>query len=312
MLKAIGDFRLYVVAFDDKCLEILRSEKYEKMIVISLAEFETPELLNVKSKRTRAEYAWTCSSWSIRYVLEQYNEPICTYIDADMMFFSSPQSVFDDMYEKNNSVIIVPHRYENDEEEKKNHDLYGSYCVQFNTFVNNDEGMKVLRWWSDRCLEWCYYAVPGTTEWYGDQKYLNVFPEKFDGVYICNHFGVGLAPWNTKLVDYAGMNNHIKVKKTGELFPIVIYHYENVAFLTRNIINVSSRTKEKKLHEILYDNYVNMIVSKRKEIKQKYNFEIPRLRRTVTNNFFVKLYQKYLAPIRRIKQLSDLYWVKEK
>lgn len=85
-----------------------------------MKEFETPELLKVKTERTRAEYCWTCSSWSIKYVLEKYKEKVCTYIDADMMFFSNPQDVFDQMYARNCSIIIVPHRFESEEEEKEN------------------------------------------------------------------------------------------------------------------------------------------------------------------------------------------------
>ena len=309
MVKHIGEFKLYVFAFDDKCYEILKSENYDNMVVIPLSEFETDDLLRVKKERTRAEYCWTCSSWSIRHVLEHYNEPICTYIDADMAFFSSPQPVFDDMKRKKCSIIIVPHRYETEGEEKKNHDLRGSYCVQFNTFVNNEDGRKALKWWSDKCLEWCYYSVPGTTEWYGDQKYLNVFPEKFDGVYICNHYGVGLAPWNNKLVDYYD-DTSIRVKKTREVFPIVIYHFESVAFLTKHIINANSHTNSKLLRQALYDQYIKEIIDKRKYIKEKYNHEIVKLRRVVTSNPLMKVYQKYFAPIRRIRRLSDLYWIK--
>ena len=65
--------------------------------------------------------------------------------------------------------------------------MVGSYCVEFNTFVNDNNGREALNWWADQCLNWCYYAVTGTTEWYVDQKYLYVFPKKFKGVMICNH-----------------------------------------------------------------------------------------------------------------------------
>lgn len=33
--------------------------------------------------------------------------------------------------------------------------------------------------------------------------------KKFKGVMICNHYGVGLAPWNTKLVEPAGIINNV-------------------------------------------------------------------------------------------------------
>lgn len=316
MCETLKEFKLYVFAFDEKCKVILKNEQKhrDKLIVISLEEFETEELKRVKIERTKAEYCWTCSPWIIKYVFEKYHESICTYIDADMMFFSSPQSVFDDMRKKKNSVIIVPHRFRTLEEEKKAADTVGSYCVEFNTFLNDEKGMAVLNWWAAKCLEWCYYAIPGTTEWYGDQKYLNRFQELFEGVYVCNHFGVGIAPWNVNLISYKEVDRNIpiiQVKKSGEIFPIVLYHFESVSFLTKHVLNVSSHMWSKKLHRVTYDVYVCRIVQARNYLREKYGFVIPYSRRVVTNNPIMRFYQLYLGPIRRIKHFKDLYWVNE-
>lgn len=313
MQKCMNDFKLYVFAFDERCEDILRAENLDHMIVVGMKEFESKELLEVKSQRTRAEYCWTCSPWVIKYVIEHFGEGICTYIDADMMFFSSPQCVFDDMRSQHCSSIIVPHRFENEQEEKKAYDTVGAYCVEFNTFVNDKNGMEALNWWADQCLKWCYYAVPGTTEWYGDQKYLNVFPQKFQGVYICNHWGVGAAPWNVALLektDKSGEVPYVFVKQTKEEVPIIIYHYENVSFLSKHILHVSSRIKSKELRDELYKPYVQRIIDERKYIEDKYKFSIPKVRRVVTKNPLMVIYQKYISPIRRVKHLADLYWIK--
>lgn len=315
MVKCMGKFKLYIFAFDLRCEEILRKEKLDNAIIVGMKEFETPKLLKIKEERTRAEYCWTCSSWSIKYVLEKFKENICTYIDADMLFFSNPQGVFDEMHSKNCSTIIVPHRFKNAEEEKKAYDSVGAYCVEFNTFVNDKNGKEALDWWADQCLKWCYYAVPGTTEWYGDQKYLNVFPDKFMGVMICDHYGVGLAPWNTKLVDSAGIINgvpNIRVKSSGITFPVIIYHFESVGFLTNHIIHAPSGIKSKELHHNIYDVYIRILISKRKYIEDKYGYKMSKKRRVVTKNILMRLYQKYILPIRRIKSLSDLYWINSK
>lgn len=313
MCEHMPQFKLYVFAFDDICERILKQENLKNMIVVGMKDFETKELLEVKKDRTKAEYCWTCSSWSIKYVIDHYNEPICTYIDADMMFFSNPQCIFDQMREKNCSTIIVPHRFKTKEAEQKAHNEVGSYCVEFNTFVNDTNGKEALNWWAEKCLEWCYYAVPGTTEWYGDQKYLNVFPDKFKGVMICNHYGMGIAPWNIGLVEEVEYINNIptiKVKVTGEIYPIVLYHFESVGFLTKHILHAPSGIKTKNLHHDVYDNYVKRIIKKRKYIEEKYEFEIPKARRIVTKNILMKIYQRYISPIRRIKSINDLYWIR--
>ena len=313
MEKHISEFKLYVITFDDICYKVLKKENYPRLIPISLEEFETEDLLRVKRERTRAEYSWTCSSWAIKYVLEHFDEPICTYIDADMCFFSSPQVVFDEMKKKDCSIIIVPHRFKSIKAEKEAHDEVGSYCVEFNTFKNDEKGNQALSWWAERCLEWCFYTIPGTTEWYGDQKYLNVFPEKFDGVMVCNHYGVGLAPWNINLVDYCGCDLEIpmiKVKSTGEIFDVIIHHFENVSFLSRHVLHSSSRTSSKEIHQFIYDPYIKELVKYRSYIEKKYNITLSRNKRVVTKSPLMRLYQKYISPFRRVKHIKDLYWVK--
>ena len=54
----------------------LKDREIKNIIIVGMKEFETPELLKVKEERTRAEYCWTCSSWSVKYVLEKYGEKI--------------------------------------------------------------------------------------------------------------------------------------------------------------------------------------------------------------------------------------------
>ena len=85
------DFHLYVFAFNDECFSVLKSLYLANMTVISLPEFEDEELLKVKPTRSRGEYCWTCSSSTILYVLDNYDVDHCTYIDADLYFFASPQ-----------------------------------------------------------------------------------------------------------------------------------------------------------------------------------------------------------------------------
>ncbi len=313
MERFLGDFRLYIFAFDEKCLDILRKEELPRAVVVSLEEFETPGLLEAKKTRTRAEYCWTCTPWTIKHVLERYGEEICTYIDADMRFFSSPQPVFDRLRDRGDSVIIVPHRFGSPESERAAYERTGMYCVEFNTFRNNADGREALDWWAERCLEWCYYAVPGTTQWYGDQKYLNVFPEKFRGVMVCDHFGVGFAPWNIRLADYVRTDDGVPVireKSTGDEYPVVLYHFENVVFLTGHILHVSSRTDSREMHEAIYAPYVKELMENRKYVEKKYGFRISKAKRVVTRNPLMAIYQKYISPFKRVKHLYDLYWIR--
>ena len=302
------EFRLYVFAFDDRCREILEKESLDHMTVVSLAEFETPELLKVKAERTRAEYCWTCTPWTIRYVLEHYGEDSCTYIDADMMFFSSPDPIFQDMRQKNCSVLITPHRFGNTPKDRQTEAHVGTYCVEFNTFLNNEDGRRALNWWADRCLDWCFYAPAGTSEWYGDQKYLEVFPKEFSGVYICNHYGAGIAPWNASQLRLVPGTGEVEVTAAGERYPVVFCHFATIMHLTQNWVNVNSGVKDPALHRFLYDTYMDAIRQERAYLKETYALELY-VRRRVTRNPLYAFYQQFLSPLLHLRRLSDLYHI---
>ena len=97
MTKVMGNFKLYILAMDEKCEEILKSMNLSNIIVISLKEFEDNELLEIKTKRARAEYCWTCTASLIDYVLKNYNETYCTYVDSDLYFYENPQILIGEM-----------------------------------------------------------------------------------------------------------------------------------------------------------------------------------------------------------------------
>jgi hypothetical protein len=103
-LQNVSSFHLYVVAFDDKCYDYLKNASLPDLTVISLNEFEDESLLKIKNGRSVAEYCWTCTSSVILYCLKKYGLPSCTYLDADMLFYSDPQILLDEM--GSNSILI--------------------------------------------------------------------------------------------------------------------------------------------------------------------------------------------------------------
>src|SRR5688500_636594 len=107
--KHCPDFHFYIFAFDKTSDTILRQLALRNVTVISLDEFEDERLLAVKSDRSKGEYCWTCTSSTIYYCITQFNLEHCTYIDADLYFFSNPNVLVDEMGD--NAVLITEHRY---------------------------------------------------------------------------------------------------------------------------------------------------------------------------------------------------------
>lgn len=227
LFRECHSFHLFVFAFDDKCCDFLTRNNFPCLTVVSLNEFEDSELLAVKKTRSSGEYCWTCTPSIIRYVFNNYFVDNCTYLDADLYFFSSPQILIDEVGD--NSIMITEHRY------TKMYDMTetsGKYCVQFVFFRNDEKGRLALEWWRNACLEWCYSRVEDGK--FGDQKYLDDWCTRFEGVCELQHLGGGVAPWNMQQYTFKKKNKKIygTVNVTKKTFEVVFYHFHSLSFYT--------------------------------------------------------------------------------
>jgi SAM-dependent methyltransferase len=214
-------FRLRVFCMDKESERILRGLALPHMTIVPLAELERhdAELLRVKPTRTQLEYCWTATPAVSLYCLETEPELVeITYLDADLMFFSEPAPIFEEM--GRDSVLIVPHRYA--PQWRAFEETSGIYNVQFMTFRRDDRGLAALHWWHDRCIEWCYYRLEDGK--LGDQKYLDDWPERFDGVHVLEHPGGGLAPWNAEQYRIEDLGSSVLVNGRS----LVFYHYHSL------------------------------------------------------------------------------------
>jgi hypothetical protein len=213
-------FHLYIFAFDDKSLDILQKLNLPNTTIISLSEFEDEKLLAVKAGRTKGEYCWTATTSTVLYCFKKYSLTSCTYLDADIFFFNNPQVVLDQIGDK--SFLITEHHYAKQYDQSA---LSGKYCVQFMTFKNDEFGLKILNWWRERCLEWCFAKRDG--EKFGDQKYIDDCTERFSGVVESKYWGAGVAPWNTLRFEFFKQDGVIKIREGEEVFNLVFYHFHD-------------------------------------------------------------------------------------
>lgn len=225
-LKAAAPLaRAFVFAFDDRCFRVLTALALPDVTVIPLDALEDDRLLAVKPTRSRAEYCWTCTPAVMLHAIEKYRLPVCTYVDADLRFYQTPEPLLDELGE--GSVLITEHRYTPRYDESRKS---GKYCVQFVSCRNDERGMRVLRWWRDACLDWCFARAEHGR--FGDQKYLDDWPVRFPGVRELAHLGGGVAPWNVQQYDVFVRERrpHLTEKRSGSTFPLVFYHFHALQF----------------------------------------------------------------------------------
>lgn len=303
------NFKLYIFCFDDKSYQILNDLKLQHAVVVHHSKIEDEELLRLKEERSKAEYCWTCTPVIIEYVLKYYKEPSCTYIDADLYFFRDPQVLFDEIDEAKADIAIMEHRFKNNWSGRKLCRRSGRYCVEFNYFNQSENARKALTWWKEKCFEWCYHLYE--PDRMGDQKYLEKFSELFQGVHVVSHLGGGVAPWNLgqyKLSKVEDGNPILTDKKTGAVFPLIFYHFQNIRYLSENMVNISSGSHSKKTKDTIYRPYLKEIEHNRKVLK-KYGVTFS-VKKIYSSNKLIAFLQGNILRF-KVKSLTDIYQLEQ-
>lgn len=271
-------FHLYIYAFDNLSFELLLKLDLEFVTVIGLDDFEDEKLKRVKLNRTVCEYCWTCTPAVIKHAIETYDLTACTYLDADLYFFSDPSVLIDEM--GNDSVLITEHRYTSEYDQTA---TSGIYCVQFMTFKNNDEGMAVLNWWRNACIDWCYARFEDGK--FGDQKYLDDWPNLFSGVHVLRHLGGGVAPWNVQQYDMKNMS-----------FDLVFYHFHGFKFIGDNKLELGHYRINNDVLVLVYKPYIRHL----EIIENKLSANFHEYKSSLSVSKYTWTFKR---PIRNIKRL---------
>ena len=240
------EFTLYIFAFDKAAENLLQKLALPNTVVIPLEKLEDKELKRLRQERTWTEYCWTCSCHTILYVIEHFPVEEVTYIDADLFFFDSPQRLLDEFHASGKDVLITPHRFS---PEYSHLAVNGIYCVQFMTFRNTVAGLNILYEWCKQCREWCYNRVEGTL--FGDQGYLNDWPERFSDVHVLHDIG-GAGPWNIQ--QHTCSEGDLGPAIDG--VPVVFYHFSGVEYIGRNNLRLMNYRIPKEAQQFFYVPYL--------------------------------------------------------
>ncbi len=164
--------RLWVLCLSDACYRALVALDLANLVPRRLADFEAadPEVAATRPDRSLIEYYFTCSpAWKL-YVLN--NEPDAewvTYLDSDLFFFASPEPIYAEL--KDAAFGIIPHHFTKRLASMRR---FGIYNVGWVSVRHCDQGIAALRWWRERCIEWCHDFVDGDR--FADQRYLDRLP----------------------------------------------------------------------------------------------------------------------------------------
>ncbi len=216
--KHAGAFRLYVLCWDNDSIQGLKDAGLDNVVIIAPQQVETFDTRLVKARQGRSpvEYYFTAGPAFMDFIFTLDPQiDLLTYLDADMYFFSSPEPIYAEL--GGASVGIIAHRFAPHLEKRKR---FGLYNVGWVSFRRDKNGLDCLRWWKDRCIEWCYDYLDGSR--FADQKYLDEWTNRFKGVLVITHPGANLAPWNIANYKIELIDRQVMVD--GQ--PLIFFHFQ--------------------------------------------------------------------------------------
>ncbi len=237
-------FHLWILCMDEAVEQALLKLNLPQVSLIPLHKIETPELLAVKPTRSRGEYCWTLTPFTFQAVFNQDTTvERVTYLDADLFFFANPAILLNE-FRNDRHVLFTEHAYAPEYDQSA---TSGRFCVQFMTFRRTCEAAKVMRWWQERCIEWCFNRIEDGK--FGDQMYLDQWPTLFEQeVQIIQAVDKTLAPWNV---------NYFQ-KKTGNINP-VFYHFHGFKLISKEEVQLYLKYYIGSQEKILYQSYIQAL-----------------------------------------------------
>jgi hypothetical protein len=243
--------RLWVLCLSESCYQALVGLKLPNLIPHRLEDFEAanPAVGATRATRSMIEYYFTCSpAWMLSVLNSEPGVEWVTYLDSDLFFFTSPEPIYEEM--RDASFGLIPHRFSNRLADMRR---FGVYNVGWVSVRRCEEGIAALRWWRERCIEWCYDRVEGKR--FADQRYLDRLPQLFRGVHIIEHLGANLAPWNMANYQLEWRDGSIMIEGR---FPLVFNHFYGVKRSGRYYFNS---------HRVFHAPFPNLV---RKHIYEPY------------------------------------------
>jgi|GEM_PF-1039699 len=217
---------LYAICHDEISRILLDRLALPGLVAVPVHELEGHDAAVTVARHNRSvvEYYWTLTATILLHLLQRHPDiESLTYVDSDLMFFSSPQPVYDELGA--GSILIHEHRFS--EATRYLEPLSGRFNVGLMVFRNDARAHAALRWWRDRCNEWCYNRYENGK--IGDQGYLGDWPTRFPGVVVLENTAAGVAPWNH---DQYALGRDADGAPTIDGRALIFYHYHALSWIT--------------------------------------------------------------------------------
>lgn len=258
-----GYFELFTLCLDDISAITIENLKLQNVKILNINDLSNERFKKIWGNMTYPQYCWSLQPIVCSYILEKFQVDRITYLEADSLFYSDPEILFDEI--SNADASLVPHNFYH---KYDNETVAGKYCVQFNSFSNTINGKRILNYWTESCLK-SNVTCPSI---YHGQLCLDKWESEFNNVRAIKNLGAGVAPWNIQKYQYSYINEKPFINN----IPIVFYHFHEYAHFKNGNIFVGNYEISPKIIGTLYKNYEASILNAKDLIKSfglKFNYQ---------------------------------------
>ena len=227
---SINDSLFYILTLDNEVRNFLQELNDPAMRLIELDDIEA-EFKIKNTFASKKEYFFSLTPYLCMYCLDFLKLKSILYVDADIYFTGNIEEVTRGMHH-NHVVAISPHRHPwpNSIILKK----HGKFNVGINFFKNHAISMSILERWITDCNP--ENQKDSGLSYFSDQISLDDWSKSFNGVYIIDHIGVNVAPWNAIRYSFKYKNGNYYVNNE----KLICYHFSNLQRLDEHSWNGNS------------------------------------------------------------------------
>lgn len=269
-LRHHPDVPFFVLLVDsiDNCFDPAE----EKFKILQIDDLLVPEPDRLCFQYTLFELSCALKPYLFHHLFSRFGFRKLIYFDSDILVLREHSPVFKLL--DNHSIILTPHLSSPLDEDgygpsELNILQAGTYNGGFIAMALTRTTEKFLSWWKTRLRNQCLLDVERGL--HHDQKWLDLVPGSFDGVYILRDPGFNIAYWNlpTRHLEI----KHGDVNVNGQ--PAYFFHFSG--FNPDNPLTISSYSDRFDIHNVgpaahLYEKYVELVTGQGHDEAKKWNY----------------------------------------
>jgi len=192
--------------------------------IVEVAHWQIPYFAEMNERYTVFELSNAMKPYFAAYLLKEYsNAQLLIFLDSDIMVFGSFEHI--EQVLQTHSIALTPHIltpiHEDGLSPRESEFLNsGTFNAGFLAIKNDSMGRKFLTWFKEKLRDKCRMRLE--EGYFVDQKWLNLVPTLFEGVYYVRHRGYNVAQFNLHERYMSQVDDKFYVN---EKEPLVFYHF---------------------------------------------------------------------------------------